>query len=243
MEVANFIMEESPWLLLGLAVLPVVILGLYVYVKDRFNREPWWMLALAFVFGVLSAFPAIWLETRIETMNPYPEESFASAWYVAFAVAAFSEELCKFFFLYVLVWRSKYFDEYFDGIVYATFVALGFACFENILYVFKAGEVYEAGVATGVGRAIFAVPGHFLDGVMMGYFFALAKFSRKWYKRWWSALMMLVVPMLLHGFYDAILLTLNVSGGTSVVLLAFFIWFDVKLWKMGVKRIRNLEYR
>lgn len=230
-------MEESNLLLLALAILPAVVLGIYVYIKDRFNREPLWMLAAAFFFGALSSLPALWLELHIEPMNPYPKESCQAAWYTAFAVAAFSEELCKFLFLYVLVWKSRYFDEYFDGIVYAAFVALGFASLENVLYVFNSG--FE----TGIGRAIFAVPCHFLVGVTMGYFFALAKFSRKWYKRWWSALMMLVMPMLLHGFYDAILMTINLSGGTSTFLLILFIWFDIKLWKIGVKRIRKLEYR
>jgi RsiW-degrading membrane proteinase PrsW (M82 family) len=54
-------------------------------------------------------------------------------------------------------------------IVYASFVALGFACFENLLY------VSDTGVFTGVVRAFTAIPGHVCDGVLMGSYLALAK--------------------------------------------------------------------
>ena len=54
-------------------------------------------------------------------------------------------------------------------IVYASFVALGFACFENILY------VSDSGIVTGLIRAVTAVPGHVCDGILMGSYLALAK--------------------------------------------------------------------
>ena len=93
-----------------------------------------------------------------------------TVFYDSFLTAAIPEELCKFLIFMIFIWRDKNFDEYFDGIVYATFIGLGFACVENIQYVFSYG------FQTGVVRALLSVPGHFLFGVVMGYFLSMAKF-------------------------------------------------------------------
>ena len=82
------------------------------------------------------------------------------------------------------------------------FVALGFAFFENILY------VLEGGVATAFTRAITAVPGHAADGVFMGYFLGLAKLYDLHGKedlRKKNMALSIIVPMILHGIYDYLL--------------------------------------
>mgnify|MGYP002514454572 CR=1 FL=1 len=56
-------------------------------------------------------------------------------------------------------------------IVYSVFVSLGFACFENILYVFA-----NQSIAVGISRGILSVPGHACDAVFMGYYLSMAKF-------------------------------------------------------------------
>ena len=134
--------------------------------------------------------------------------------------------------LYLLIWRNRHFDEYFDGIVYAAFVSLGFAGVENIMYVFGSG------VGTGVMRALLSVPAHFLFAVVMGYFFALAKFYKN---RSWNMLMAFLVPMLLHGIFDGLLMVANVSEALQGVCLVGFIIFDIILWKIGKRRMRQLE--
>ena len=115
-------------------------------------------------------------------------------------------------------------------IVYSVFVALGFACIENIFYVF------EHGFAVGVFRALFAVPGHACDGVFMGYYLSLAKlYSDDLVKSKHNLRLSLIVPVLLHGFYDYCLFSENM-----LFILGFFV-FIIILYIFTVKRIKKVS--
>ena len=228
--------------LLALAVLPVIILSIYVYRKDTVEKEPPRMLLKAFLYGMVSVLPAIGFEMGLSQYEPYTP-LFAGLWN-GYVVAGFSEELLKLLLLHAAVWKSREFNEYFDGIVYSTYVALGFACVENIGYVFMQDGL-TAAVSTGAMRAVLSVPGHFLFGVVMGYYVALAKFE-PWHK---SACLFkaLFFPMLLHGTFDALLMIPEkyADDGLQMViaplLFVVFIWFDVRLWKIGIRRMRRLQ--
>lgn len=221
---------NSPLVLLGMAVLPVVLLLIYIYKKDKFQHEPLKLLLAALGMGMLSVLPIIFVERWLSSLNPADGES--GALYTAFVVAGCVEEGFKLLFLYWLIWRNKHFDEYFDGIVYAVFVSLGFALVENIMY------VLGSGFQTGVIRALLSVPAHFLFAVVMGYFFALAKFNSKGYM-----LLAFLVPMILHGIFDGFLMVAQVSEQMQGVCLLGFIVFDIVLWKIGRKRMCQLEGR
>lgn len=224
--------------LLVLSVLPVVVLALYVYRKDRMQKEPLGMLLKAFAMGMLSVLPAVALESALSLGNP--GLPVLDGLYDGFVVAGFSEELCKLVMLYWAVWKSRHFDEYFDGIVYATFVSLGFACVENVGYVFGA-EDYASAFQTGTMRAVLSVPGHFLFGVAMGYFFGRAKFEPA--RRKGHMVKALVMPWLLHGTYDALLMVPESMGSDLLtgVLFVVFVWFDIKLWKIGLRKLNALQ--
>ncbi len=231
-------------ILIVLAVLPVILLALYVYKKDKFGKEPLWMLIKAFFFGCLSVLPAIFIEKGLTSLyyliggGVFP--GFIDGAYNGYIVAGCSEEFCKLTLLALAVWKSREFDEYFDGIVYAAFVSLGFAGLENFVYVFGQ-ESFGESLLTGGMRAILSVPAHFLFGVAMGYYFALAKFQP--HRRRHNLTMAFVVPMLLHGTFDALLMIPEASGENQSILAGIcfpiFIYFDVLLWKNGK---RKLEY-
>ena len=214
-------------LLLGISILPVILLLLYIYRQDKYEKEPLGMLMLAFFGGIVSIFIDLLIVSFINAVW-YSETVF----YSAFMEAGFPEELSKFIVLFLLIWWNKNFNEYMDGIVYATFVGLGFACIENILYVF------EGGLGTGLIRAIISVPGHFLFGVLMGYFLSLAKFSKKGRIR--NLLLAVMVPAAAHGLFDWLLMaTSEVGTFGQMVILALFIAGDVLLWIVGVRSIRR----
>ena len=221
--------------LLFISVLPVVILLGYIYIKDKNEREPLGLLLKAFFAGTLVAV-IILVWSVIEGFMGFQLTGFAenSAILTSFFQAAIPEEGLKFLFLYWLIWNNKEFNEHFDGIVYAVFVSLGFACVENILY------VYSGGFGTGIARALLAVPGHFLFAVIMGYFFSRARFTPM--KRKQLMAMALVCPILAHGLYDTLCFAIEMysdATGLTSVLNVIFIVFDVKLWQLGLKAIRT----
>lgn len=214
-------------LLLALSVLPVILLLVFIYRQDKYEKEPLGLLIRAFIGGMIAIPLDLCLVGMVNGIY-YSETVF----YSAFIEAGFCEELCKFVILFLTIWWNKNFNEYMDGIVYATFVSLGFACVENILYVF------QGGVSTGIVRALLSVPGHFLFGVIMGYFFSLAKFSDK--NHFVYLLLSLFAAVAAHGLFDWLLMITDyISPLLGLVIFALFIWGDIKLWKIGVKFIRK----
>lgn len=212
--------------LFAVALAPVVIIATYIYFRDKYEKEPIRLLLFALTAGGLTVIPILFLEQFLSSFAGLFQGLTAAAW-KAFVVAAFSEELFKYVALYLLIWKSPEFNEKFDGIVYGTYVSLGFAAVENILY------VTDGGLSTGIARAITAVPAHAIFGVTMGFYFGLAKFYEK--QRSQLKLKALAFPMLLHGIYDFILFT-GIEWLTIV-----FVGFVIYLYVSGLKRMKNLS--
>ena len=215
------------------AVLPPFLLILYVWWKDKYQREPFSQIAKGFFYGVLSAGIALVLETALSALMLVPNEVVTpfQAFWKAYVGAAIPEELAKLFMLWLLLRSNKYFDERFDGIVYASCVAMGFAATENIIYLFSNIDNWQS---VAVGRAMFAVPGHWLFGVTMGYFYSMIYFGDM---NWRKANRVFWIPVLLHGTYDGLLFLSNVSTMWSGIILMCFYIFCFKMLQYGRGRI------
>ncbi|MBQ2498564.1 MAG: PrsW family intramembrane metalloprotease [Bacteroidales bacterium] len=224
-------------IVLALAVAPVIWLMRYIYKKDKYEKEPLGMLVKAFIFGIFAIPMDIIVVGIINSIW-----TGQMVFYSAFWEAGIPEEFCKWSMFMLIIWRNRNFNEFFDGIVYACFISLGFACIENIMYVFGAGSFFGS-IGIGLTRALLSVPGHFLFGVLMGYYLALAKFDPQ--NRSKYLIYSLIIPMLAHGVFDYILmLTSSLSEGIpfiGTILLVAFIYFDIKLWKVGVRKINEMQ--
>ena len=191
-----------PLLYVLAAVLPAVFLMIFVYRHDKVEREPAGLLLSLLWRGVLAALCAILLEIigqlildRLLTPGTYLHTILT-----AFLVVAAVEEGTKYYFLKRRTWDDPNFNYRFDAIVYAVFVSLGFAAFENIQYVFAYG------LSVALPRALLSIPGHMSFGVYMGVHYGRARF-RESYGHYAAAKRDRVVAylsaVLLHGFYDA----------------------------------------
>ena len=212
--------------LLLASLAPVFIILFYIYFRDKYEKEPLGLLIKALLLGIVIVIPVIFVERLL--MNLMPQfGKVAAAAYHAFVVAGTTEELFKFLALYMLVWKSPSFNEKFDGIVYAVFVSLGFAGVENVLY------VIDGGMQTALTRALTAVPAHAIFGITMGYYLGIARIYEEMKGRYLG--MALLVPIVLHGIYDFILMV-----DIGWLLLLFFPYIIV-LYIMGVKKIKVLS--
>ena len=218
------------------ALLPVAILVYYIYHKDKKSPEPTGQLVKAFLFGILSVPISFCMSIPLGLIRLYPAEmtSILGSISTAFWEAAIPEEIAKFLMLWLLLRKNPYFDEKMDGIVYAVCVSLGFAALENIMYLFSNAETF---LSVGISRAIFAVPGHFCFGILMGYYYSLAKFYPKTPTK--NKAHILVAPIIVHGLYDSILFIINVTPAISGILLIVFLVFCHKMWKYGSKSIEE----
>ncbi len=212
-----------------LSLLPVALLLWFVY-KCDYKPEPINVVMRGLYYGALSIVVTFVIDAVVlllvgqefmETPTPLHQL------FRAFVGAAIPEECSKLLMLSLLLRKNKYFDEHIDGIVYAASVGLGFAGVENVLYVSSS----EDWLSVALQRSVTAVPCHFLTAVAMGYFYSLYSFDAKENKRKWFVLM-LAVPILFHGVYDALLMISSVVGEfVSVVMLLVFLW-----WLNGMRK-------
>lgn len=213
--------------ILAISLSPVILLAMYFYYRDKYEKEPIGLLLKSILIGVIIALPVVIVENLL-TSFPLIDvsDSFNKLVHDSFIVAASTEELFKLGAFLFLIWNNKNFDEPFDGIVYSVFISLGFAGLENILYVFNNGT------NVGILRAFTAVPAHALFGVSMGYYLSHAKFLRR--NKYTYIIIAAIMPILLHGFYDFIILSQN-----SLLILCF-IPYMIFMWMRSFKKMKFL---
>lgn len=180
--------------LLALALAPGIAIGIYIYLKDKHEREPLGLLLVSFLYGVLSTGVTLFISLPLEYIVTFSEQNAVHQFGNAFFKVALVEEFSKFIFIRFILYNNKNFNEPFDGIVYACMVGMGFATLENILYVF------QYGAPTGIVRMFTAVPGHATFAVLMGYFLGKAKFTHR--KELYYSVVALLVATAFHGAYD-----------------------------------------
>ncbi len=204
--------------LIAVALLPAVALCIYVYQKDRVEKEPVGLLMKLLALGAVSCFPAAWIEGLLEPLLIALFAPLGNTVYQAaqnFLGIALVEEGCKYAVLYLVTFKNKNFNCTFDAMIYAVFVSLGFAALENVLYAFNYG------MQTALTRAITAVPAHMFFAVFMGYFYIRGARLRRLQEDQKNLvkagvvmgkikslnanrqlLMAVAIPTLVHGFYD-----------------------------------------
>ncbi len=85
----------------------------------------------------------------------------------------------------------------------------------------------------GITSALFVIPGHFVFGILMGYYYSSEKFSPKSANK----ALVLVAPIIAHGVYDSLLFIMETMPCHSSILTVAFIYFFHKFWKNGHLRI------
>ena len=184
------------------AILPVVLLCYYIYKKDM-NREPISLLIKLFWFGLLTCIPILICEVFVASWIPVDDSHpFLFIFIEVFLGIALIEELFKWLVTKRFGYHNGEFDEIYDMIVYAVFASLGFACIENILYVF------QSGLSVAILRSFLSIPAHTYMGILMGYYFAKARISsinnrNSLYQK--NMILSLLIPSLIHTLYDALL--------------------------------------
>lgn len=189
--------------LLALAIAPSLAIIIYIYQKDKYEKEPIGLLAMCFLLGIISTIPTIIIGKTASFLYPNTGSVFSNFIH-AFWIVALVEESCKFVFLRYYIFPKKDFNEPYDGILYSVMISLGFATLENILYVMNGG--YEVAIS----RMFTAVPAHASFAVLMGYYAGKAKFKHE--KSGKLLFKGLMAATLFHGLYDFFLFVHNIPN-------------------------------
>jgi len=210
--------------ILAMALAPVVTVLFYIYIRDKYEKEPARLLVVGVIMGLAVTYPIIKTQTWIMTFLPITG-IYGEALFTAFITAAMTETAFKLAVLYFLTWHNLNLNEPFDGIVYSVFIALGFAGLENVLYV---THPLLGGVQTALVRMIFSVPAHALFAVTTGYFFTMAKFDKS--RRGRHMFLAFAAAWAFHGTYDFLLMSGNMGLLALFVPLLMFMWHRGFVW-------------
>jgi RsiW-degrading membrane proteinase PrsW (M82 family) len=221
-------------IILACALLPALLLMLFIYYKD-INPEPPYLVLKGFLLGMGIALPISLVEILVETLlSPFLIIPLIGAVITAFCVAAIPEETGKYLALKWLV--NKYpheMDERMDGIVYAVSVSLGFAALENVTYLFQNADAW---VQVGIARALLAVPGHYAFAVLMGYFFSLYYFGDRSKA---TRTNIILVPVVAHGIYDTLCFVSEILPAIGGIITMMLIYFCYRMHQFALSKIRE----
>ena len=219
-------------------LVPLLFWAAYHYYHDRHRPEPVGNLLVCIGLGVGAAYLNRLMYEGLGVIGlRYDALELAASnlpGLFAYAVLGigFTDELAKLLPFLVVVLRFKAFDEPLDGIVYGTFLALGFALVENLHFLqFLSGfEAIARGFAGPLVHIVFASVWAYHVGEAH-----LAKLNVIT-----SALRWLALTALLHGIYDFIVLGFSSSAliAAATVIVAVWIW---RLWVIRQLHERHAE--
>ena len=218
-------------ILIAAAVIPAVVLLLCVRRADRLEAESPRVLISLVIGGIIATALAL-IGERIGTFLIglfFEENTVAYAAALFFLVVGPAEEGFKYLLLKRRTWNEPEFNCQFDGVVYAVFVSLGFALWENISYV----AMY--GFGTALVRAVTASPGHACFGVFMGAWYGLAKrceLNGEPKRSKVCRILSVCCAALLHGVYD-FAASVEIAGcswffAVFVAALFFVSWLTIR---------------
>ncbi len=204
------------------ALIPTAIYVLFIWWLDRYEKEPLWLLALAFIWG---AGPAAFLSIAVEQLvSPVfatlgTEGLAANLIKVAIGAPLVEESLKGIALIGLVVVFYHEFDGVLDGIIYGAMIGFGFALTENIFGYFLPilrGETSGAAFTFILLRTVVFGANHAfwtgITGAAVGY----ARLARNWWGK-------LLVP--LGGWALAVLFHSLHNIGTSMVQQG--IWFPL----------------
>lgn len=218
------------------SLLPVFLIGLYIYKKDK-NKEPKKLIIKLLLGGFYSVILTVLVSSILGLFFDIFNEEYINLSSLqlisySFLCVALIEEGSKYIMLYKIGYQTKEYDEPYDILLYGSFIGLGFAGIENILY------VYAFNLSVAITRAFTAVPMHAFLGVIMGYYLEKYKeLNNSKYK-----LLSILIPIIIHGIYDYCLMN-GKNQIVSIIVLILTTIYTIKLLnKISKQSIKNNTY-
>jgi RsiW-degrading membrane proteinase PrsW (M82 family) len=210
------------WIFFSGIIAPALFWILYFYYKDRYQPEPLISLGLSYILGLVSAFACIQFYGLLPLLGFPGDMSFIlerhEPIYIFYSIGAigFVEEVFKLIpFLFIII-KFKSFDEKSDGVIYASFVALGFASVENFYYL-SALSGFEL-----FGRAFASPLLHTIFSSIWGYTIGLACIKRKSLLK--PIVIGLIAASVLHGVFDFFTTSSSLRIAAAAIILIIWIW-------------------
>jgi len=222
---------------MGPIILPVLFWAWYHYHKDRHLPEPVSHLLFAFVLGAACYWLGMLMYEglgvvglRFDAFQLADTDRSALLLYALFAIGPI-EESAKLLPFVLVILRFSEFDEPIDGIIYASFIALGFSAVENFHYLeFVSG--IEA-LARGFGGPVV----HIVFASIWGYYVGRAYLRGR--RVALTVFVSLLATATLHGLFDYLVIAMPIFALPASASLVVAIW----IWRLYLIRCLHREAR
>ena len=209
-------------------ILPIAFWAAYHYHKDRHLPEPPRNLLLCFGLGLAAAALSKGMYAGLEPLGlrfdavALGAEDPLALFIFAMTAIGPIEELAKLLpFLAVVLWLDA-FDEPLDGLVYASFIGLGYAAAENYAYLDILTPI-EAAARGFAGPVV-----HILFASIWAFWISRARLAGTSITK--PALLGFALAACLHGLYDFLVLLRPFAALPIAALLIVAIW----IWRLRV---------
>jgi RsiW-degrading membrane proteinase PrsW (M82 family) len=212
----------------ALCALPPLLVYLWIpRLIDRFDPEPWWALALVLGWGAIAACGvAATVNTGVEAAAmEIGGKEFAQVAGACISAPIVEEGMKGMAVFGVFYFLRREFDGVVDGVIYATFVALGFAATENIIYYGNAVKADPNGnvlAATFVLRGVLAPWGHPLYTSMTGIGFGISRETNRTWLKWMAPIFGYCAAMFLHCMWNT---ASTISNFLFLIMLPMWLLF------------------
>ncbi len=210
--------------LLMLVTVIVMASLIFIYYHKKYDKVNLFKL---FFYGMLMTIPVIFFQKVLLFFDAFP--IMFSKLYIALIVIGFTEEFFKRFIVTSFAYKNKHYKNRFDGIIYAVITALGFALFEQLLYILIEFQSYKVNFS----RGLVTIPSHLLFSITMGYYLSMAKFSVRNRKKQYYFMLSLLVPFLFHGIFNYLIFV------EAFILLPIFILFILFLYVVNINKLHD----
>ena len=184
------------------AIVPMSIYLVLIWKFDRYDREPFKLVFINYMWGALGAVVLALLGSLFFTLiaSIFIKDVVQLGRFGAIVVAPIVEEITKGLFLLITI-ANKKFDNITDGIVYGGAIGLGFGMTENFLYFVTYGESAANWIMLVIVRSLFSAVMHCVSTATLGAFLGLAKFKPA-SKKILYAFIGLMIAMLIHSIWN-----------------------------------------
>lgn len=225
-----------------LSLVPIIILLTLVLYSDRKSREPFYLILVCIFSGFFTISLSMILgKLLLPQLDVFRDKIFSLETFNVFriAVLAMIEEISKLIVLYVFMAHNKKFDDIYDGFVYSSIIALSFAGMETILYVFNE-PTYQDMTSLAVLRNFSTVPLHLVCGIVMGYYVAVERFSKKNSSKIRKISKSLIVPTFIHTVYNCFFSLTMINLTSKPYALIIIILFLVSVYLIGIEYLEKI---
>ncbi len=221
--------------ILGLAFLGGIIpslLWLWFWLKeDKEKPEPKGLLAICFIVGMVSVMFVLPIQKFIQS-NVSSLEWQIVGW-------AGVEEIFKYLVVIIILWRTAYIKDPIDWPIYLITAALGFAAFENILFLLKPLSLGHTavGLLTGqlrfLGSTLLHAVSSGIIGISLGLSFYMGRFNKKLY-----LFIGIILAIALHSAFNFFIMKNN---GSDFLKVFAFLWVATIINLLLFEKLRRMS--